>query len=255
MKWPIELSLVRHGESAFNAMKEGKGKSELYELFCKAFEKNPDSRETRELALRVRSEFALGVGDYETPLTERGWKQAVAAAEGLKKIIGLPDVAFVSPYLRARETFRAMFGGWPELASVRVYHDDRIREQEHGLALIYNDWRVMHVLHPEQRALRQLQGSYWYQFPQGESVSQVRDRIRSWMGTLVREFSERRVLAITHHLTLLSVRANLERWTPEEFVRVDEEEKPVNCGVTMYRGNPNLGENGKLVLARYNKAF
>jgi hypothetical protein len=51
------------------------------------------------------------------------------------------------------------------------------------------------------------------------------------------------------------VRANLERLSSEEFIRLDEEEKPRNCGVTIYRGNPHRGANGKLELECYNRCF
>ena len=34
---------------------------------------------------------------------------------------------------------------------VKIIEDERIREQEHGLSSIYNDWRVFFTLHPEQK--------------------------------------------------------------------------------------------------------
>ena len=56
-------------------------------------------------------------------------------------------------------------------------------------------------------------------------------------------------MAITHHLTILATRANFERLSPEEFLHLDKHDKPLNCGVTRYIGNPNLGSRGKLVLS------
>jgi hypothetical protein len=38
---------------------------------------------------------------------------------------------------------------------------------------------------------------------------------------------------------------------PEELLRIDEDEKPLNCGVTVYRGDPQAGRSGRLVLNRY----
>lgn len=145
--------------------------------------------------------------------------------------------------------------GWSDLSLAPHVADDRIREQEHGLSLLYSDWRVFHVLHPDQKQLRDLQGPYWYQYPQGESVSQVRDRARSFTSMLIREWADKHVLVVTHHLTILSLRANYQRFSPEEFIRLDEYEKPVNCGVTLYRGDPTIGKDGKLVLKAYNKKF
>ena len=110
-------------------------------------------------------------------------------------------------------------------------------------------------MHPEQRMLRKLQGPYWYQFPQGESVAQVRDRIRSMTSTIIREYRDLHVWLVTHHLTILSIRANFERLSPEDFIHLDEHEKPVNCGITIYRGDPQSGGSGKMQLELYNKSL
>lgn len=57
---------------------------------------------------------------------------------------------------------------------------------------------------------------------------------------------------ITHHLSILSIRADLERLSADEFIRLDKEEKPINLGVTLYKGDPNQGTDGKLILEAYN---
>jgi broad specificity phosphatase PhoE len=77
--------------------------------------------------------------------------------------------------------------------------------------------------------------------------------ISLWVNTLIREYAGKRVLAVTHHLTILAIRAQLERLGPEEFIALDRNEKPINCGVTIYRGDPNQGEDGRLILAQYNQ--
>jgi broad specificity phosphatase PhoE len=141
------------------------------------------------------------------------------------------------------------------LETIKPVYDDRVREQEHGLSLLYNDWRVFQTMHTEQKELRDLMGPYWYQYPNGESVPMVRDRLRLVTDTLIREYSGANVWIVSHHITKLAFRANLERLSPEEFIRLDTMEKPVNCGVTIYRGTPMLGKNGKLVLESYNQCF
>jgi len=60
-------------------------------------------------------------------------------------------------------------------------------------------------------------------------------------------------MAITHHLTILATRATFERLSPEQFLHLDRHEKPVNCGVTRYVGNPERGSQGRLELDEYNK--
>ena len=112
---------------------------------------------------------------------------------------------------------------------------------------------MFHVFHPEQKDLHDLMGPYWYTYPQGESVCDVRDRARSITTTLTREHACQDVLVFTHHLTILSFRANLERLSPEQFMHLDEHEKPVNCGITLYRGDASRGEDGRLGLEFYNK--
>lgn len=255
MKWPKSLTIIRHDTSLYNDLKIKKRANEAYQEFLKEFRKNPDSYESQMFAYMAQKEFALNLGDHETPLAQSAGHQAIKTGEKIKEVIDLPDVIFVSPYDRTLHTLENLVKGWPELADVETYEDERIREREHGLALLYNDWRVFHVLHPDQRHLYKLEGPYWYRYPQGENIPDVRLRARSIIETCIREFSEKNVLFVTHHETILSIRANLERLDANEFMRIDKKEKHINCGVTHYKGNPNAGKNGKLKLDFYNKRF
>lgn len=252
MKWPETLTLVRHDLSSYNALKQRKEEDPLYASFRKAFDKSPESGVTGRLAAEVVDHFSVNVGDHDTPLAQGAGWQAKKVGEELKRIIKLPNFIFVSPYLRAHLTLDKMQEGWPELKEVKTIEEERIREQDHGLSIVYNDWRVFDALHPEQIKLRKIQGPYWYRYPQGENIPDVRERLRSWLTTLARDYSGKRVLAVTHHLTILSLRANLERLDANEFIRLDHEEKPINCGVTVYGGNPKQGQDGKLILEAYN---
>ena len=193
------------------------------------------------------------MGGSATPLVDKNGTKAFQTGEALRKEGVLPDVIFVSPFNRTLETLRHMTRAWPELADVKTYREERVREQEHGMAYLYSDWRVFYAFHPDQKDLHKLEGPYWYRYPQGESVADVRERGRSWLTTLTRDFAGKKVLAVTHHLNILALRANLERLNEEEFLRIDEEEKPINCGVTLYVGHPDLGDDGKLELSYYNK--
>lgn len=255
MKWPASVTLVRHGQSAYNALRVCKEQDQRYWQFRRAFDADFQSDETRALATEVWRKYALGTSDYKTPLTDEGKVQGLRTGISLSGQIPLPDIIFVSPYWRTRSTLAWMRVRGEKFRRVRDVVDDRIREQEHGLALLYNDWRIFQAMHPEQKQLRDLQNPYWYQYPQGESVSQVRDRVRDFLGMLIRECAGMHVMLVTHHLTILSFRANLERLSPEEFTRLDEYEKPLNCGVTQYECDPHQGRAGKLVLKYYNQRF
>ncbi len=255
MKWPEYLMFLRHDTSEFNAMKKTKEASELYKSFVSAYEKNSSSDEARTLANAVFEKFCLKDGDAQTKLADAEGKQAYRTGLALSKKSEKPDIIFVSPYLRTKETLRHLTRGWRDLEGVRVIEDERLREQDHGLAGLYNDWRIFYVLHPEQKLLYEKEGQYYYRYTNGESVPDVRERNRSWIATLIRDFSEKKVLVVSHHLALLSLRANLERLDAKEFIRLDQEEKPINCGVTLYRGNPDKGVNGKFELVFYNQKY
>lgn len=255
MKWPVELMLIRHGESKYNEMKKKKERHPAYVAFRESFEINSTGKKARELASEALKFCALKVGDNGTPLTSLGKDQAIATGQALGDHYGPPHVIFVSPHLRTRDTLAGLMTGWPELAQVRAVEEVRIREQEHGLALLYNDWRIFHTFHPEQAGLSALEGPYWYRYPQGESVPDAQFRIGAWIGTLIREYSGRRVMVVTHHLSILAIRAMIERFGAEEFIRLDDEEKPINCGVTLYKEDPELGAAGKLGRVFYNQKF
>ena len=62
-------------------------------------------------------------------------------------------------------------------------------------------------------------------------------------------------ISVENGLWRLATRANFERLSPEQFLHLDEHEKPLNCGVTRYVGNPDLGSQGKLELHEYNRQY
>jgi broad specificity phosphatase PhoE len=261
MKWPLSLVFIRHGQSEFNALKERRANVEGYDEFKKLFERDFEvakdeqwvSTELKIRAQEMWQKTRLLFNDFSTPLTKLGISQAEETGKNLKELISLPDVIYVSPYLRTRQTLEGLTRSWPELAKQKIVHEERIREQEHGLAILFNDWRLYHVFNPYQALLFKLEGEYGYRYLNGESKLDVKERVRSFFSTLIRENANENVLMISHHLTLMSLRANLERMTPEQFIGVDKKEPPINCGVTIYRGDPKQGRDGKLLLEKYNE--
>ncbi len=255
MKWPLSLTIIRHAQSTYNVLRDRKKNDPEYRKFVVDFDNRVNPKKLKKTALVLQEKFAQKVSDYKTDITTDGRKQAVALGKKIISLVHMPDVVFVSPYLRTMLTWEMITVGANsnELNKVTVIPEDRVREQEHGLALLYSDWRIFQTIHPEQRALYEMQGKYWYQYPQGESVSEVRERIRSFKTTLVREYAGAHVWVVSHHLTKLAFRANLERLTPEQFIYLDEHEKPINCGVTHYAGDPAKGKNGRLELSFYNR--
>jgi hypothetical protein len=62
-----------------------------------------------------------------------------------------PDVIFVSPYLRTEQTLHFLQEEWPDLRNAKVYREERIREKDPGLGLLYNDSRIYFLMHPGQK--------------------------------------------------------------------------------------------------------
>ncbi len=252
MKWPETLTLMRHDVSDYNTLKKVREDTPLYKAFRIAYDTNPETEETKRLAIEVHQAFSLETASHDIPLTETKDAAAVEVGRKLKDYIKVPNVIFVSPYKRTIQTLERVMQGWPDLRTVPVIEEERIREQDMGLAFLFNDWRVFNTIYPEQRKLHDSQGEYWYRYPQGENIPDVRERLRSWVTTLTREFADKDVFAVKHHLGILSLRANLERLGANDFLRMNEFEKPINAGITIYRGDKNQGRNGRLVLDIYN---
>ncbi len=262
MKWPSSLTIIRHGQSAYNATKKTKEAVRGYREFVERFDAeyaaaiNPwwASITLRAMALELAPMITLPFSDFDTPLTSEGWQQAEATGVALRSS-PMPHVVYVSPYLRTKQTLIGLINTWPQLADVKTLEDERIREQEHGLSGLFNDWRVFFALYPDQGFFKKQEGDYGYRWPNGESELDVRRRAHDMLATQVREHAGEDVLCISHHLTKLCIRAELERWNREKFIEADENEKPVNCGVTVYLGAPNVGKQGHLVLQTYNQQF
>ena len=264
MKWPKTVTIVRHGESGYNILKTIKRdndsdfsrfKIQFQKEFAKAKDENWVSDELLELAKKARKELAktFSRGDYSTPLTKEGVRQAEETGRNLLKHIDPPGFIYVSPYLRTRQTLASMIKACPQLKKAKIIPEERIREQEHGLSTIYNDWRIYLAFNPEQGVLYRRSSDYEYRFLNGENKADVRDRVRDFTGTLIRELPNENVLLVTHHLTILCFRSNIERWGREKFISVDRGESPINCGLTIYEGDPTQGKNGRLILREYNK--
>jgi len=263
MKWPSTLTFIRHGESAFNILKGKKLADHEYVAFKERFDKEYAvaqddtwaSPELQAMARKIWGHIRLNIADSPTPLTEAGMEQARKTGERLPELIEIPDIIYVSPYARTLQTLEMITASWPALRDVKTIHEERIREQEHGLYTIYNDWSVYLALNPAQGILRKLEDHYEYRVVNGENLADVRERGRSMLASLIREHHDEKVLMVSHHMTLLAFRALLERWDREKFTYFDRNEQPANCGVTIYRGKPDEGPEGRLVLDIYNKVL
>ena len=194
MARPRRIVLVRHGES------QGNVDETIYER----------------------------VPDHALELTERGRAQARVAGQELRALFGeAPVQAYVSPYLRNRQTY-ALLGMNP--ARTRVMEEPRLREQDWGNLQDAEDIR-------RQRKARDAYGHFFYRFTQGESGADVYDRVGAFFETLHRNFERpdypSNVLMVTHGLMMRLFCMRWFHWSVEEFEALS---------------NPDNGEWRSLVL-------
>ncbi|MEV7417327.1 histidine phosphatase family protein [Streptomyces sp. NPDC089919] len=175
---PHRIVLLRHGES------EGNADDTVYE-------REPDH------ALR---------------LTPTGLTQAEAAGEQLRALFGEEGVsAYVSPYRRTLETFRALR---LDPRRVRAREEPRLREQDWG------NWQDREDV-KRQKAYRDAYGHFFYRFAQGESGADVYDRVGAFLESLYRSFEAPdhppNVLLVTHGLTMRLFCMRWFHWSVAEF--------------------------------------
>ncbi|PYI66750.1 histidine phosphatase family protein [Arthrobacter livingstonensis] len=152
------------------------------------------------------------IPDYRIPLTEQGVAQAKVAGEQIRRQLdGQKVCVYVSPYLRAYQTLEAL-----ELGDLvdRTMEEPRLREQ---------DWA--NFQNPEeiagQKELRNAYGHFFYRFREGESGSDVYDRVSSFLETLHRHWSTPdyapNTLLVTHGLTMRLFCMRWFHWSVEYF--------------------------------------
>lgn len=218
---PKRIILIRHGESESNADK----------------------------TVRAR------IPDHRISLTDAGKVQASDAGSKLKSIVGNESIrAYVSPYLRARQTLQEIHfasGDVPELNIVKSSEDPRIREQDFGHLRSEEAFRLMD-------AERSRYGTFFYRIEDGESGADVFDRISSFLDTLWRDFDKpdypENALIVSHGLTIRLFCMRWFHWSVEKYERL---RNPFNCemfileshhchdGVSCFSGQY---ANGKYVL-------
>jgi len=152
--------------------------------------------------------------DNEIPLTNLGWEQAKMAGQALRNQIlcngkdGSTVHFIVSPYVRTMETFHGLASAWcdPDAEFGRItdqherkvmwynrltemgitWHEDpRIREQDFGN---YQNQETMNKAKRERHKF----GVFYYRFPNGESASDVYDRVSTFLDSLWRSFDANR---------------------------------------------------------------
>ena len=220
MTMPINLVLVRHGESEGNVAVEHSKKGDS-SLFTDVFKQRHSS---------------------EWRLSDTGVKQAICAGKWIKKNIPFTgDDFYTSAYLRARETAALL-----DLPGAQWKIDDKLRERDRGaMDVLSHDERGAYKKEIERKRL----DPFHYRFPSGESIADTVMRMRNgFMSTAHRQLSDKNVFCVCHGEVMWAFRFPLEYMLPEEYNELDRSKHPHhhihNCQIIWYsRQNP---ENGQL---------
>jgi broad specificity phosphatase PhoE len=227
-KWPQQLWLVRHGQSAGNV-----------------------ARDEAEAGKRLLIDIASR--DVDVPLSALGERQAAAMSDwfGALEPEMRPTVVLFSPYVRARETATAVLDRLGRSALAAVLADERLREKEFGILDRLTPLGI-HDKYPELAEQRAHVGKFYFRPPGGESWCDVILRLRSVVDTITREYRGERVLIIAHQVIVNCFRYLLERLDEDAILAIDRAGDVPNCGITEYRFDPQAGKHGKLMLVQAN---
>lgn len=153
------------------------------------------------------------MGDFATPLTERGHRQANHAGTRIGKSFLQNSLVYTSPYVRARQTTAGIFAGAEiDPKEKKVYEDPRLREVDIGYEELLS-----------QQRKRMIHGWFYYRFTNGESPADCYDRMSTFLESLMREIARRhsqRVLIVTHGLALRCFVMRFMRLTVDDFNKI-----------------------------------
>ena len=226
-KWPELIVLVRHGQSKYNEERELINRGIL-----KTYSK--DIKSTR---------------NSDIPLSPLGKKQAEKTAVFLKKTYGDFDLIFSSPFQRAYDTAKILSKKFPK---ARFAVEERIREKEFGITDGLTPPELL-ALFPYEHERKQKEKKYYYRPIGGESYPDVNLRIWSFMTTIVREYSGKKILIVSHSAVMLSFKKVLEKLSEKELLNIDKENELKNCAIISYKFDLKMEPRPKMKLGFYNK--
>lgn len=217
MSMPLDVVLARHGQSEANVVQ----------------------KKLRDDLSRERIRELYDRPDWLHRLSQLGIEQAIHAGDWIRQNIGAVaafDVVYFSPFMRTRETAAYLCGD----EKVLLTPEDRIIERDWGqFGKLSKAEQEKHFPHTyrEKNA-----NPLYVRLDGGESMIDVYGRIRDMQGTLHREYSNGRVLMVTHGDLMNAWRYAVERMLPEDWQALDKDRTYdfKNCSVLQYsRVNPD----------------
>lgn len=210
-----ELWLVRHGESVGNVAATG-----------------AEATGAEVISLADR--------DADVPLSPTGVEQARALAAPLLEAAEVPQIAWLSPYVRAQQTFALSVENGPVIE--RVLTDERLRDRELGILDLLT-WRGVAARHPEEAARRARLGKYYHRPPGGESWADVSLRLRSFLRDAL-DADARIGLVVAHDAVVMLLVSLLTGMDEPSLMRFAAANTVLNASVTRLRVD---GERWQLV--------
>lgn len=221
---PIDLVLVRHGQSEANAaLRLIESRADGYQLLSSQLQNMHSSR---------------------FHLTKSGQEQTACAADWIKENIisrSTPFHGFItSPYVRAQETAALL-----NIKGAEWIEDYRLAERDGGELESPTDSRGVFV---PRDSLIKWQGEPFFCAPRhGESFAQLCIRLELFLNMLRRRWSGRRVIIVCHGDVIRGFRFLLENIPIENFkemARSKHHDNTIyNCQIIHYtRVNPDNGD-------------
>jgi broad specificity phosphatase PhoE len=170
--------------------------------------------------------------DADVPLSERGREQAAAVGVWLagQPDDDRPEVAVVSPYLRARQTAELALAG----TGLPMIVDERLRDRDAGVLNLLT-FRGVEARLPEEALRRKQLGKLYYRPPGGESWSDVLLRLRTVLRELREDYPDGRVVLFAHEVTVLLVRYLAEGQSEDELMAVAHTVEIANGSISSWR--------------------
>jgi broad specificity phosphatase PhoE len=190
MGMPRNIILIRHGESEGNFANSLAKKGDI-SLFSKDYRDTPGHR---------------------WRLTENGVNQAQTTGAWLKENqMSNFFRYYCSTYVRTRETAAQL-----SLDNAKWVLDSRVRERDWG---DIGSIPIMEFVkeYPRNALVKKIDSLYWRP-PGGESIADVRLRVRDLFSTLHRECDLEDVIIVTHGEFMRACRAELEYMTDDEWI-------------------------------------
>jgi broad specificity phosphatase PhoE len=209
--WPQCLWIARHGQSQGNVAR--------------------DAAEAAGLPL-----IEIEHRDIDTPLSALGEQQAHALGRWFGDLPAheRPTIVMASPYVRARDTARAVIARICEAGGpCELVLDERLREKEFGVLDRLTKMGIT-AKFPELAEQRTHVGKFYFRPPGGESWCDVILRLRHLMDMLAQHHAGERVLIVAHQVIVNCFRYLLERLDEAQILAIDALGDVPNCGVTMY---------------------